>query len=321
MSNFADKLTQKISEMNNPTVMGLDPILEYVPEHIKASMDTSGRIRQNIDETYFEYAAESILIFNKMLIDSVSGIIPAIKPQIAYYEALGPSGIKTFRETIVYAKSKGMIVIADCKRNDIGSTASMYSKAYLGYTDITEDIRLSAFDADAITVTPYLGVDGITPFIKDCKEHGKGIFILVRTSNPSAVDFQDIVASDGDHIYEKVAKKVHEWGRELVGNLGYSSVGAVVGATWPEQAKKIRKIMPDALVLVPGYGVQGGTGETVSSCFDKSGRGAIVNASRSLMLAYRRNGFNGKDFQEATYKEAIRMKEDLNRFISSRSRN
>ncbi len=319
MRNFADRLAEKIAELNNPTVMGLDPLIGYLPAFLIEKHGLPGYDAEstaiNDSEIFFSCASGAILEFNKMLIDAVRGLIPAVKPQIAYYEILGAEGIKAYRNTIDYAKAQGMLVIADAKRNDIGSTAAMYSAAFLGKTDSGSGIEHAAFDADALTVNAYTGIDGIRPFIDDCSKYGKGIFILVRTSNPSASDFQDLKLESGRSFYEIVAENVAEWGKDLTGDSGYSSVGAVVGATWPEQAKLLRKIMPENFILVPGYGAQGGTGETVSGCFDGKGKGAIVNASRSIMLAYRNNGSSGEDIQSAAYNEAVRMRDDLNNHI------
>ncbi|MFA7206478.1 MAG: orotidine-5'-phosphate decarboxylase [Saccharofermentanales bacterium] len=317
MTNFADRLSEKIDEFQNPTVMGLDPLIEYVPLSIlrKFGLDKSTDPSLKSQDRFFSLAAEAILEFNKSLIDAVKDIIPAVKPQIAYYELLGADGIKTYRETIEYAKNNGMIVIADAKRNDIGSTAAMYSAAYLGRTNTNNGSDMPAFDADALTINAYTGTDGVKPFIEDCEKYGKGIFILVRTSNPSARDFQDLILDNGQFFYEAVAEKVSLWGSGLIGENGFSSVGAVVGATWPDQAEKLRIMMPNTFILVPGYGAQGGTGETAAQCFDENGKGAIVNASRSLMLAYRKAGISEDDFQQAAYEEALRMRDDLNKHI------
>ena len=244
MENAMDKLISKIKETNNPTVMGLDPRYEMIPESIRVKYE------KNI-----EGACKAILEFNKGLIDSVEGIIPAVKPQIAFYEMFGLDGIKVFNETCKYAKEKGMIVIADAKRGDIGSTAEGYSNAFLGQTPLGEE-RISIFDVDYITVNPYLGIDGVKPFIEDCKKYGKGIFVLVKTSNKSSGELQDLKLEDGSSIYEKVAELVNTWGEELVGSYGYSSVGAVVGATYPIQIKELREIMPKTFFLIPGYGAQ-----------------------------------------------------------------
>ena len=308
MKNFADELYTAIKHMQCPVVMGLDPLLSYIPDEIT---ECAKKECQDIQAA----AASAILKFNKMLLDAVTGIIPAVKPQIAYYELYGIHGIQAFHDTITYAKEKGFLVIADAKRNDIGSTAAAYADALIGETDIWGQ-KEAMFAADAVTVNAYLGIDGIQPFLDVCKEKGKGIFILVRTSNPSAGDFQDLVLEDGKPLYERVAEKVNEWGIPLVGESGYSSVGAVVGATWPEQASIVRKIMPAANILVPGYGAQGGSADAAAANFDKNGYGAIVNASRSLMCAYKkRPDLKSMDFQKATYDEAVRMKNDLNQAV------
>ncbi|MHB1452580.1 MAG: orotidine-5'-phosphate decarboxylase [Saccharofermentanales bacterium] len=319
MRNFADRLSAQIRLLGNPTVIGLDPLYEYVPDHLRREKILQDALHQPDNDDLFHIAAETILVFNKMLIDAVKDVIPAVKPQIAYYENLGVAGIRAYLETIRYAKKAGMLVIADAKRNDIGSTASMYSQAYLSGATLSDGRKHPVFDADALTVNAYLGIDGIAPFVTDCENDGKGIFILVRTSNPSAGDFQDLKTESGDLVYEAVARKVDEWGRSTIGESGYSSVGAVVGATWPDQAKVIRRLMPSAMILVPGYGTQGGSGGTVANCFDEKGGGAIVNASRSLMCAYMKGKYAPEDFQEATYQEALRMKEDLNRSVAMRN--
>lgn len=244
MENAMDKLISKIKETNNPTVMGLDPRYEMIPEFIR-----------NKYEKNIEGACKAILEFNKGLIDSVEGIIPAVKPQIAFYEMFGLEGIKVFDETCKYAKSKNMIVIADIKRGDIGSTAEGYSNAFLGKTPLGEE-KISIFDVDFVTVNPYLGIDGVKPFIEDCKKYGKGIFVLVKTSNKSSGELQDLKLENGKAIYEKVAELVDSWGEELFGSYGYSSIGAVVGATYPIQIKELREIMPKTFFLIPGYGAQ-----------------------------------------------------------------
>lgn len=244
MENAMDKLINKIKETNNPTVMGLDPRYDMIPESIRAKYEKS-----------VEGACKAILEFNKGLIDSVCDIVPAVKPQIAFYEMFGTEGIKVFNETCKYAKEKGMCVIADVKRGDIGSTAAGYSNAYLGKTPLGDE-EVSIYDVDFVTVNPYLGIDGVKPFIDDCKEYGKGIFILVKTSNKSSGELQDLKLEDGRTIYEKVAELVSSWGDELVGEYGYSSVGAVVGATYPVQIKELREIMPKTYFLIPGYGAQ-----------------------------------------------------------------
>lgn len=312
MNNFADRLLGRINEMNNPTVMGLDPTIDYIPEFIRTKYlkECSGNTHDATANAR-EATGNAIREFNFRLIDSVKGIIPAIKPQFAFYEMFGIEGIKALKDTIDYAKKAGMIVIADAKRNDIGTTATAYAKSILGTTEFIDTSVSPIFDADAVTVNCYLGIDGILPFIKECEAGGKGIFILVRTSNPSAVDFQDILTANGNPFYQVVALKVKEWGRTVIGESGYSSVGAVVGATWPEQAAQLRIEMNDSIILVPGYGAQGGSADAAAVNFNSDGKGAIVNASRSLMCAYKKDGFSPEQFEEATYMEAIRMRTDL----------
>lgn len=306
MKNAMDKLINRIKETNNPTVMGLDPRYDMIPESIRTKYSED-----------IEGACKAILEFNKELIDSVYDIVPAVKPQIAFYEMFGEEGIKVFNETCKYAKQKGMIIIADVKRGDIGSTAAGYSNAYLGKTPIGEE-KVSIYDVDFVTVNPYLGIDGVKPFIDDCKEYGKGIFILVKTSNKSSGELQDLKLENGITIYEKVAELVNSWGEDLVGEYGYSSVGAVVGATYPIQIKELREIMPKTYFLIPGYGAQGGKAGDIALGF-KDGIGGIVNASRSLMLAYKsdrwKDKYSEKEFGKATRAEAIRMRDELNKEI------
>ena len=294
-----DNLIDKIKEKNNPTVAGLDPKLDYVPEEIKAAAFEKYGVT-------FEGAAEAIFNFNKELIDALYDIVPAVKPQAAYYEMYGIEGIKCLKKTIEYAKSKGMYVILDGKRGDIGATSEAYATAYLGKTKLGESSE-PAFDADCLTINPYLGTDGIAPFIKECAENDKGVFILVKTSNKSSGELQDL-KSGGKHIYEHMAELVKQWGSEIVGTHGYSSAGAVIGATYPEQAKLLRSLMPRTYFLVPGYGAQGGGAKDVAPCFNEDGLGAIVNASRSIMCAYMKNGGT---VGEAARAEAIRMRDDI----------
>lgn len=309
---FIDVLIKKIKEKNNPSVVGLDPKIEYIPSFIKEeAFKKQGKTLKG--------AANAIFTFNKYIIDAVYDIVPAVKPQLAYYEMYGLEGLKAFYETCRYAKEKGLLVIADGKRNDIGSTAESYSAAFLGKTKI-EDTEEAAFDVDALTVNPYLGIDGIKPFIEDCDKYNKGIFVLVKTSNKSSVQFQDIITETGKSMYEIVAQHIEEWGRDLKGEYGYSSVGAVVGATYPNQAKILRKILKSAYILVPGYGAQGGTAKDVASSFNPDGLGAIVNASRSIMCAYKserwKEKYTEEKFYEASRAEALRMKEDINGVLS-----
>lgn len=306
MKNAVDILIDKIKEKNNPTVMGLDPRYEMLPECIKKKYGTD-----------VKSVCEGILEYNKALIDNTYDIVPAVKPQIAFYEMFGIEGMKCFKETCKYAKEKGMIVIADIKRGDIGTTAAGYSSAYLGETLVGEKLE-SFYDIDWITVNPYLGIDGVKPFIEDCKKYNKGIFVLVKTSNKSSGELQDLKLEDGKTVYEKVAELVNTWGEELVGEYGYSSVASVVGATYPIQIKNLREIMPKSYFLIPGYGAQGGKAEDIALGF-KDGLGGIANASRSLMCAYKsdrwKDTYSDEEYAKATRAEAIRMRDELNSAI------
>ena len=270
-------------------------------------------VTDKYDKT-LEGVSKAILEYNKALIDETCDIIPAVKPQIAFYEMFGIPGLEAFKETCKYAKEKGMIVIADIKRGDIGSTAQGYSNAFLGKTKIG-DHEESIFDVDFVTVNPYMGTDCVKPFIEDCKKYDKGIFILVKTSNPSSGELQDLKLENGKEVYMQVADLVEKWGEDLVGKYGYSSVSAVVGATYPEQLEQIRSKAPHTYFLIPGYGAQGGKAEDIALGFDKNGLGGIVNASRSLMCAYKseiwKNQFTEEEYAKATRAEAIRMKEEL----------
>ncbi len=307
MENAIDRLIEKIKETNNPTVMGLDPRYEMLPESIKSKYPET-----------LEGAAKAIIEFNKNLIDNTYDIIPAVKVQIAFYEMYGIEGLKAFQETCQYAKQKGMIVMADSKRGDIGSTAQGYSNAFLGKTQIGEN-SVSIFDVDFVTVNPYMGTDCVKPFVEDCKKYNKGVFILVKTSNPSSGELQDLKTEKGNTIYTEVAKLVEKWGEDLRGKYGYSSVSAVIGATYPEQLSEIRKEAPHTYFLIPGYGAQGGKAEDIALGFDNNGLGGIINASRSLMCAYKsdkwKDQFAEEDYAKATRAEAIRMKDELNNAI------
>jgi orotidine-5'-phosphate decarboxylase len=306
MSHFADRLINRISDLGNPTVVGLDPRLNQIPEFIKdKAIDEFG-------ET-FEGVAAAILEFNKGIIDAISDIVPAVKPQIAFYECYGHEGLRAYEETVQYAQEKGLIVIGDAKRNDIGSTAKAYAEGHLGLVDLFGEPTPS-INVDALTVTPYLGTDGIVPFTKVCKESEKGIFVLVRTSNPSADEIQGQAL--GDHLMdEHVAGLVEGWGRELIGDSGFSAVGAVVGATYPEEAHVLRNLMPNQIFLVPGYGAQGGGAEDVKPCFHKNGTGAIVNSSRGIIFAYEETGQPDEAYADAAREAAMAMKKDLGRLF------
>lgn len=298
-----DILINKIKEKSNPSVAGLDPKVEYVPQFIREK--AYAKYGRNI-----KGATEAIWEFNKGLIDALYDVVPAVKPQSAFYEMYGLAGEEVLARTIAYAKEKGLYIILDVKRNDIGSTAEAYSRAYLGKVEIEGEL-FDANPVDSITVNPYLGTDGIAPFVNDCKEYGKSIFTLVKTSNPSSGELQDLM-NDDKKIYERVAELVNGWGSEVIGKSGYSSVGAVVGATYPEQAEILRKLMPKAYFLVPGYGAQGGNAKDVAKSFNDDGLGAIVNSSRGIMCAYKKGDWKEEQFAEAARAEAVRMKNELN---------
>jgi orotidine-5'-phosphate decarboxylase len=297
-----DRLIKRIIELKNPTVMGLDPKLEYVPSFIK------DEAVKNFGETP-EAAAFALLRFNKALIDAAVGIVPAVKPQSAYYEMYGWQGVKTLFETIEYAKSKGLYVITDAKRNDIGATAESYSSAYLGETDIFGK-KLPMFGSDALTVNGYLGTDGLLPFVKNCRSFDKGIFILAKTSNKSSGELQDLTA-DGKPIYEIMGNYCETLADGNYGEFGYSGIGAVVGATYPEQLTELRAKLPHTFFLVPGYGAQGGGADGLRGAFDKNGLGAVVNSSRAIMCAYKTEQCDEWEFAGAAQREMLRMKADL----------
>ncbi|MCL2036149.1 MAG: orotidine-5'-phosphate decarboxylase [Oscillospiraceae bacterium] len=300
-----NKLIEKIAKTGNPTVVGLDPALDLVPGFLKKRCyEQHGKNLKG--------AAEAVFEFNKGLIDVLYEVVPAVKPQLAFYEALGTEGVTAFHRTAEYARSRGMYVIADAKRGDIGSTAEAYATAFLGKIKIDEvgEEEFEPFPVDALTVNAYLGSDGTEPFIKACDLYDKGIFILVKTSNPSSGELQDKLI-DGVPVYEHMGAKVREWGEKSIGKYGYSSVGAVVGATYPEQIKILREKLPHTFFLIPGYGAQGGTAKDLSAAFDKNGLGGIVNSSRGIIAAYKKEGCDEQDFAGAAYREAVRMREDL----------
>jgi orotidine-5'-phosphate decarboxylase len=301
-----DKLIEKIKETSNPTVVGLDPRLSYIPDFIK-------------NEAYEKYgktpkgAAESFFMFNKEIIDAVYDLIPAVKPQVAMYEQFGPEGIESYINTIKYAKSKGLVIIGDIKRSDIASTAEAYSDGHIGRVSV-EDNTYEIYHEDFITLNPYLGYDSIEPYMDNCKNYERGMFVLVKTSNPNSGQIQDLVV-DGEKLYERIGRLTASWGEGLIGQYGYSSVGAVVGATHPEQAKALREIMPKTYFLVPGYGAQGGTAKELSVCFNKDGLGAIVNSSRGIIAAHQnkkyKDNYSEKEFAQAARAAVEDMKKDL----------
>lgn len=296
------KLIEKIAQMQNPSVVGLDSLLDYIPQHIK-------------DEKFEQYgntfdaAAQAILEYNKAIIDEICDIVPAIKPQAAYYELYSWQGMWALCETVKYAQEKGMVVIMDGKRNDIGSTMQAYAKAHLGVTDLNGEAA-SAFGSDMLTVNGYLGSDGIEPLLPICDEKDRGIFVLVKTSNPSSGELQDQKIGDKS-IYETMGGMCEQWGSKTENHYGYSRVGAVVGATYPEQLAEMRQKMRHTFFLVPGYGAQGGGAKDVAGAFDANGLGAVVNSSRAILTAWKKAGTDGHDFAQQARKAALAMKEDI----------
>ena len=306
-----DKLVEKIQKTGAPIVVGLDPMLGYIPEEVCA------KAFAEFGET-LAGAAEAIWQFNKEIIDNTCDLIPAVKPQIAMYEQFGVEGLKAFQKTVKYCKEKDLVVIGDVKRGDIGSTSAAYAAGHLGKVTVGKN-SYAAFDEDFATVNPYLGSDGVKPFIKVCQEEKKGIFVLVKTSNPSSGEFQDRLI-DGRPLYEYVGEKVAEWGEECMGD-SYSYVGAVVGATYPEMGKILRKIMPKAYILVPGYGAQGGKGADLVHFFNEDGLGAIVNSSRGIIAAWQQEKyakFGADHFGEASRAAVLEMKEDIAQALDNR---
>ncbi|MCI8781836.1 MAG: orotidine-5'-phosphate decarboxylase [Dorea sp.] len=289
-----NKLVENIRKTKAPIVVGLDPMLDYVPKHVQK------KAFQEYGET-LEGAAEAIWQFNKAIVDQTYDLIPAVKPQIAMYEQFGLPGLAAFAKTVDYCKEKGLVVIGDIKRGDIGSTSAAYAVGHLGRVQVGSK-SCRPFDEDFVTVNPYLGSDGVNPFLKVCKEEKKGIFVLVKTSNPSSGEFQDQLV-DGKPLYELVGEKVAAWGEELMGDE-YSYVGAVVGATYPEMGKILRKVMPKAYILVPGYGAQGGKGKDLAHFFNEDGLGAIVNSSRGIIAAYKQEKY--ERYGEEAFAEASR---------------
>ncbi len=304
------KLIEEIKKKGAPIVVGLDPNLVFIPEYIqKAAFRESG-------ET-LEGAAGAVLAFNQEIIDAIYDLVPAVKPQIAMYEQFGVPGLLAYQKTIEYAHKRGLIVIADVKRGDIGSTSEAYARAHLGRISIGKR-TLPVFDADFATVNPYLGTDGVKPFIDTCMENDKGIFVLVKTSNPSSGEFQDQKMGDAT-LYQKVADKVEEWGKPSV-ETRYSEVGAVVGATYPEMGNELRKRMPHTFILVPGYGAQGATGADLKGFFDENGEGAIINSSRGIIAAYRKKEYEKygeRNFADAARAAVLDMRYDIRTALMS----
>lgn len=307
-----DKLIAKIQKTGAPIVVGLDPMLSYIPDQVKE------KAFAEYGET-LEGAAEAIWQFNKEIVDKTCDLIPAVKPQIAMYEQFGIEGLKAYKKTIDYCKSKDLVVIGDVKRGDIGSTSAAYAVGHLGKVQVGSKCYVP-FDEDFATVNPYLGSDGVNPFIEVCKEENKGLFILVKTSNPSSGEFQDQLVN-GRPLYELVGEKVAQWGEEHMGMSGYSYIGAVVGATYPEMGAVLRKLMPKTFILVPGYGAQGGKGKDLVNFFNEDGLGAIVNSSRGIIAAYKQEKyakFGAENFGDASRAAVEDMVADISGALNAR---
>ena len=303
-----DALQEKIRAKKNPTVAGLDPKPEQIPPHIlKASYETYGETLQG--------AAEAVWTFNQGLIDALCDVVPAVKPQAAYYERLGWRGLEVMERTIAYAREKDLFVIADIKRGDIGSTAEAYADAWLGVTKVGEAF-CGGFNADCVTLNGYMGADSVNPFLKVAGERDKSVFILAKTSNPGSGELQNVAAGEGDTVYGLMADLIEKWGAGTEGKHGSTRAGAVAGAPYPEELQKLRARMPHTFLLVPGYGAQGGTAEDVQYAFQENGRGAVVNSSRGIICAWQKTGKNGADYQEAARAAAIAMRDDICRFIA-----
>ena len=309
-----NRLVAQIKKTGAPIVVGLDPMMKFIPEHLKE------KAFAEFGET-LEGAAEAIWQYNKAIVDAIYELVPAVKPQIAMYEQFGLPGLSAFYKTVQYCKEKGLVVIGDIKRGDIGSTSEAYAVGHLGKVQVGSR-SYYGFDEDFVTVNPYLGSDGVNPFIKVCKEEKKGIFVLVKTSNPSSGEFQDRQIADAGNrpLYEVVGEQVAKWGETHMGDT-YSYVGAVVGATYPEMGKVLRKIMPKSYILVPGYGAQGGKGADLVHFFNEDGLGAIVNSSRGIIAAYQQEKyarFGAENFADASRAAVLDMKEDLEQALANR---
>lgn len=308
-----NRLITKIRQTNAPIVVGLDPMMKFVPEYIKKAAF------KEYGET-LEGAAEAIWLYNKGIVDAIYDLIPAVKPQVAMYEQFGIPGMIAFKKTVDYCKEKGLVVIGDIKRGDIGSTSEAYAVGHLGKVQVGGN-SFAGFDEDFVTVNPYLGSDGVKPFTKICAEEKKGIFVLVKTSNPSSGEFQDRLI-DGKPLYELVGEQVAAWGAECMPDEGdYSYVGAVVGATYPEQGKLLRKVMPKTFILVPGYGAQGGKGADLVHFFNEDGLGAIINSSRGIIAAYQQEqyaAYGETGYADASRAAVIAMQEDIAQALNSR---
>lgn len=308
--NFADQLVSAIRRKNSCVVVGLDPSFKLIPDTIKQKFSAS-------QKQALEYASRVILEFNTQVIDLITPYVSIVKPQIAFYELYGWWGVWAYAETIQYARQKGLIVIGDVKRGDVPSTAEAYANAHIGEVHIDNIVEIP-FAADAITVNPLLGTDSLIPFLQTARKHNKGIFILVKTSNPSSGELQDIMCGT-KKLHEIIAERTHAWGKDFIGKQGYSAVGAVVGATFSHEISKLRKIMPAAYFLVPGYGAQGATAKDIAHCFNPDGLGAIISASRSILYAYNISPWEKKygisAWKDATQEAVIKMNEEIRKIL------
>jgi len=300
MKLFCDRLVDAIRRKGNPCVVGLDPRIHLMPAFVKLGRaHTAEPVRSVISD------------FHELVLDTVADLVPAVKPQLAFFEQYGAPGILAFEDTVRAARERGLLVIADAKRNDISSTAEAYAAAFLGETDVF-DQRLRAFDADSMTVTPYLGCDSLQPFVEACAKYSKGLFVVLKTSNAGSKDFQDLeLRSTGRPLYERIAETIREFGRPLTGESGYSSVGAVIGATFPEDAGRLRSMLPEAFILVTGYGAQGARGREAAACFNADGMGAIVSSSRGITYSYSPKDLTKTAFVTCVRENALRMIEDV----------
>jgi orotidine-5'-phosphate decarboxylase len=292
MASFADRLIEKIRAKDSRCIVGLDPRIDQMPAFIGTQQGICAAITQ----------------FHELVLDAVADLVPAVKPQLAFFEQYGVAGLQAFENTVRAARQHGLLVIADGKRNDISSTAAAYANAYLG-----RDV----FDCDALTVTPYLGRDSLVPFVEACKKHGKGLFVILKTSNPGSKDFEDQpLAETGRPLYEKIGEVITDLGRDLLGESGYSSIGAVIGATFPEEGRRLRALMPGALILVPGYGAQGGSAKAAAECFNDDGLGAIVNSSRGITYAFGDRNISRDAFLGSVRENTLRMIDEINAAVN-----
>ena len=308
MKIFADRLVAAIQKTGNPCAVGLDPRIDLMPAFMRSGRGTPSR----------DVVRSIICEFHDLVLDVVADLVPVVKPQLAFFEQYGIAGMEAFEYTVASAKRRGLLVIADGKRNDISSTAEAYAKAFLGSTDVFGQ-RQRAFDADSMTVTPYLGRDSLLPFVDICRRECKGLFVVLKTSNPGSKDFQDqVIAETGRPLYESVARMIHDLGGNLVGDSGYSSIGPVTGATFPEEARRLRELMPRAFLLVPGYGAQGATGRDAAACFNADGLGAIVSSSRGITYDYPSPDISPENFSSIVREKTLRMIEDVTTSIAAR---